>query len=290
MTISNGKIANKKLSYENKDLFKRPRVHRNESSYTEDFMNKVALWVSFYRSNPHRFAKDFLNIKLRPFQVFLLNAMMQNNKFMLVASRGLGKTFLSAVYLVIRCVLYPDTKVVIASGVKSQALAVVNKIIEEVLPNSVLLQREISGYSINPQQAHINFKNGSMIKIVAANENSRSARANLLLVDEFIKVDGDIVDTVLKKFLTSPRHPKFLDKPEYKDYPREPNTEMYLSSAGHKSHWGFERMVDFTRRMVRGHRFFVSHLGYQLGIKEKIYLKETMKEDMSLDSLSLIHI
>lgn len=198
------------------------------------------------------------------------------------------KSFLSAVYLVTRCVLYPDTKVVIASGVKSQAVEVIVKIIDEIYPNAPLLQREIEKFSTSVQEAHIHFHNGSFIKTVVANENARSKRANLLLVDEFIKVDGNIVDTVLTKFLTSPRHPKYLDKPEYANYPREPNTEMYLSSAGHKSHWGFDRMLDFTRRMARGHRFFVSHLSYQLGIKEKIYLKETMIEDMSLDSFSPI--
>ena len=285
MTISS---PERKVSKGQSGLYGLKRQHQKDKSYSEHLMNQIELWTSFYRANPHRFAKDFLNIRLRPFQAILLHAMMDNNKFMLVASRGLGKTFLSAVYLIIRCVLYPDTKVVIASGVKTQALAVINKIIEEIYPNSPLLRREIESYSTNPQVAFIKFRGGSLIKIVAANENSRSARANLLLVDEFIKVDGNIVDTVLKKFLTSPRHPKFLDKPEYADYQREPNTEMYLSSAGHKSHWGYERMVDFTRRMTRGHKFFVSHLGYQLGIKENIYLKEQMQEDMSLDSFSPI--
>lgn len=51
-------------------------------------MNGVATWVSFYRENPHRFAKDFLNIDLRLFQKILLYAMMHNYYFMYLASRG----------------------------------------------------------------------------------------------------------------------------------------------------------------------------------------------------------
>ena len=32
-------------------------------------MNAVAKWCSFYRANPHRFCKDYLNLELHPFQV-----------------------------------------------------------------------------------------------------------------------------------------------------------------------------------------------------------------------------
>lgn len=52
----------------------------------------VAYWGSFYRCNPHRFAKDYLNIiSLKPFQKILLFAMMSNNFFMYIAARGQGK-------------------------------------------------------------------------------------------------------------------------------------------------------------------------------------------------------
>ena len=51
-------------------------------------MNGVALWTSFYRSNPQRFAKDFLNVNLKLFQKILLYAMMHNNYFMYLAARG----------------------------------------------------------------------------------------------------------------------------------------------------------------------------------------------------------
>ena len=60
----------------------------NEKS--ERIMNGVAIWCSFYRSNPQRFVKDYLNISLKLFQKILLYAMMHNNFFMYIASRGQG--------------------------------------------------------------------------------------------------------------------------------------------------------------------------------------------------------
>lgn len=51
-------------------------------------MNGVALWCSFYRANPHRFCKDYLNIHLKPFQKILLFMMNFSTNFMYLASRG----------------------------------------------------------------------------------------------------------------------------------------------------------------------------------------------------------
>ena len=48
----------------------------------------MAAWVSFYRENPHRFVKDYLNINLKPFQQILLLEMDQNNYTAYIASRG----------------------------------------------------------------------------------------------------------------------------------------------------------------------------------------------------------
>ena len=51
-------------------------------------MNGVATWCSFYRANPHRFCKDYLNISLKPFQKILLFMMNYSTNFMYLASRG----------------------------------------------------------------------------------------------------------------------------------------------------------------------------------------------------------
>lgn len=47
--------------------------------------------ASFYRHNPHRFAKDYLNVNLKLFQKILLFSMMTNHHFMYLAARGHNK-------------------------------------------------------------------------------------------------------------------------------------------------------------------------------------------------------
>lgn len=270
------------------NLFKVNRSYKKESNRSEHFNNQVKLWTGFYRENPHRFAKDYLNLDLKLFQVILLWAMMKHDYFMFIGSRGIGKSFLSAVFLVIRCILYPETKVVIAAGVKGQAINVLLKIQDELRPKSALLAREIKDIKTSAQDARIDFHNGSFIRVVAATDSARSLRANLILVDEFRMVKKEIVDTVLRKFLTSPRRPKFYELPEYKDYPQEENKEIYLSSAWYKHHWSYGQMRANTKKMIQGGDYFVAHLPYQIGVYENIYSKKRVMNEMTEDNFNEI--
>ena len=270
------------------NLFKVNRNRAKQKSYNEAMDEQARIWMAYHRANPHRFAKEYLNIDLKLFQAILLWAMMHHTVFMMLASRGLGKTFLSAVFLVIRCILFPGSKIIIAAGVKGQAAEVIAKIHDELYSESPLLQREIADIHSKGQDPEVLFHNGSWIKIVAATQNARSKRANIVMVDEFRMVDKEVIDTVLKKFLTSPRNPKFRRLPEYKNYPKEPNKQMYLSSAWYKSHWSYARMRSYLKKMAKGSSYFVAHLSYHLGFYEDMYDEETLREEMTEDDFDEI--
>ena len=65
-------------------------VKEIENDKSNRMMEGVAVWASFYRYNPHRFVKDYLNVKLKLFQKILLYMMMCSNFFMYIAARGQG--------------------------------------------------------------------------------------------------------------------------------------------------------------------------------------------------------
>lgn len=50
----------------------------------------MAKWGSFYRCNPHRFAEEYLNLKLKLFQKIILFMMNYSNYFCYIAARGQG--------------------------------------------------------------------------------------------------------------------------------------------------------------------------------------------------------
>lgn len=204
-----------------------------------------------------------------------------------IGSRGIGKTFLSAVFCVIRCILYPGTKICIASGTRGQSINVLEKIILELKPNSPELAAEIDEKEtkINGTNAQIVFKNSSYIKVVTAADSARGNRANLLLLDEFRMIPKDVIDTILRKFLTQKRMPRYeeLTKEERKvEYAKEKNKTMYLSSAYFVDHWSYLKCADTCRFMLDDTKQqFVCGLPYQLSITEGLLDPDTVADEMS---------
>lgn len=255
-------------------------------SKRQRILDGVAAWCAFYRANPHRFAADYLHLDLRLFQKILLVMMNINVIFVLIGARGIGKTFLSAVFCVIRCVLYPGTKICIASGTRGQAINVLEKIMLELVPNSKELANEIDQKQtkMNGTNAQIVFKNTSYIKVVTASDSARGNRATLLLLDEFRMISKDVIDTILRKFLTQRRMPRYseLTKEErMAEYAKERNKTMYLSSAYFTDHWSYIKCTDTWDLMLDDKkREFICGLPYQLSISEGLLDPEIVEEEM----------
>lgn len=251
-------------------------------------MNTIAKWCSWYRENPHRFCADYLNVHLKPFQQILICMMNSYNYFMFLAARGLGKTYLTALFCCVRAILYPGTIICIASGKRGQATEVLNKITGIFMKDSANLRFEISEIVINESKAYIAFKNGSMIRVVTASDNARSARCNILICDEFRMVKYSVIQTVLRKFLTSERQPGYLRKQCYQHL-RERNKEIYLSSCWYKSHWSYTKMKAYAANLVDdSKKYFVCGLPYQLSIRDGLLNPEQVADEMSEQDFSEI--
>ncbi len=269
-------------SFKGINLFKKGsnfnRVNDNLTK-SEKLMNGIAFYAGYYRSNPQRFVKEYLFINLKVFQQILLYFMMHFHYFIYLAARGQGKTFLTAIYCVTRAILFPGTKIMVSSGQKSQSKEIIDKI-EELRKDSPNLAREIEDIKTGTNDPRVDFHNGSWIRTTASTQGARGARANLLIVDEFRMVDLDIINKVLRKFLTAPRQPKYLEKPEYKHL-KERNKEIYLSSAWYKSHWSWKKVLAYFKSMLDGKNYFVCGLPYYLSIKEGLLMEEQVIDEMS---------
>lgn len=106
--------------------------------------------------------------------------MFWSNYLCYIASRGQGKTFLIAIFACCRCILYPDTQICVCAKARSQSINVLEKITTILMPNSANLRLEIKDYSTKGQDAYIEFRNGSRIKVVTANDNARSNRSCII--------------------------------------------------------------------------------------------------------------
>lgn len=274
-------------------MIKRPK----HNSLAEEKEYNLMLWVSFWRANPHRFVKDYLDVNLKFFQKILIYLMDKSPLFVFIASRGLGKTYLVAVYAVTRCILYPGSKVVVASKTKSQARDIITKI-TELKNRSEALNMEIEKIRPGINDAGVDFKCGSFIQTSVAGENTRGKRGNVLIVDEFILIDPIDYEKVLVPLTNVPRIPRFKEKYEkkYANY-EEDNVKILMSSAGYKSNWGwgmFKKSVnDMVKSQADGEEYLASisvALPYQLSLIHGLLQQSTVDErtDKSQDMYSFM--
>ncbi len=278
--VSRNKYSKNSLGFKGKNF------NKSNEKYTksEKLMNGVAKWCSFYKCNPQRFCKDYLNIVLKPFQAILLYMMFHYTYIMYIAARSQGKTWLVAVFCICKCILQPGLKIVVASGSMSQGMKIVTEKIPEIMMNSPNLKREIAkiSTSMNTDDPNVMFKNGSWIKVVASNDRARSARAHVLVGDEFRLIDLDILTRVLRRFLGTPRQPGYLRKPQYKHL-QERNQEVYLSSAWFKFHWSWKRFQSYFKLFTKGKKYFLCGLPYQLSVKEGLLMRDQVLDEMQED-------
>lgn len=252
-----------------------------EKDKQQKIMETVAWRAGYYRNNPHRYVIDVLGLSLKWFQQILLLCMMHYNFVMYLAARGQGKTYLTALFCCVRCILFPGTKIVVSSGTLKQANEVLLKIQDDFMKQSSILRSEIEKCNIGQNDASIYFKNGSWIKTRTSSENSRSARANCIVVDEFRMVDETVINTVLRKFLTSPRQPKYLQKPEYA-HMQERNKEIYMSSAYFKSSWAYRKAQSYTLNFFDDtKKYFICGLPYQVSVREGLLSRSQLEDEMS---------
>jgi len=197
-----------------------------------------------------------------------------------------GKTFLTAIFCCVRAILYPGSKIVIASGTRGQAIQVLQKIMLELKPRSPELALEIDekASQMNGTNAQLVFRNSSFIRVVTSGESARGNRANILIIDEARLVPKDTIDTILKYFLAQERSPAYsalTEKERDAERKKELNKTLLLSSAYFQDHWLFDKCVDVCKYMLAGGHSFIAGLPYQTSMAEGLLSEEQVREQKS---------
>lgn len=256
---------------------------------TNSIMNTIAKRAGYYRANVNRFVEDYLQIHyLKLFQKILLHAMFTHNLFLFIACRGIGKTYLIALFCVCKSILYPGTKVVVSSYTFKQSKEVISKITDDFMHHSPLLCSEIKRWSTGQNDAGVWFFNGSYIICKVAAETSRGARANVLIIDESRMVEKSIIDTILSPMLNAPRSPGYLNNPKY-SHLQEVGSKYFLTSAWYAQSELYAQLKDYTNSMLKDNStFFACDLPYQASIEAGLLMKETIENEMMEQSFNQI--
>ena len=176
------------------------------TNLTDDQKNNFHLYVIKIMRDPRYFqwtVKKLLNIELLPEQVVVLRELWTKAFPMYIASRGFGKSFLLAVYALLRCTLVPGTKIVIVGAAFRQS-KVIFEYMDTIWKHAPLL-RSICGDNSGPRRdvdrctMRIN-ESWAMAVPLGDGSKIRGLRAHTIIADEFNSIPVDIYETVVAGF------------------------------------------------------------------------------------------
>lgn len=256
-------------------------------------------WVTFFRRNMHRFATDYLGIRLHLYQVIMLYLMGVSHFFVVVASRASAKSFIIALYACIKCILYPNCLIVLASSTKGQSkLLVSEKIQKELMNMSPQLRKAIVSIRSNQQEVVVTFRNNSSITVVPASENGRGYRSNVIVREEFRQIKKSIDDSILSPFQIV-RQSSYMKLPEYANNTDllEPTTDIYISSSYYDdgTQWMWDIVDNAYENMLNGKPSvllaFDESIAIKHGIKLMSYFQtEKKKQDPTTWEIEFLNV
>lgn len=239
----------------------------------ETNMDHFIQWVTFFRRNLHRFAMDYLGIKLHLYQIIMLYMMGINNFIVVIASRASAKSFIIALYACCRCILYPNSMIVLSSATKGQSkLLVSEKIQKELMTISPILRKEILRVKDNQNEVIVYFRNHSTITVVPASENGRGYRSNVIVREEFRQIKKSVDDSILSPFQIIRQTPYMKDEFYVNVKELEEETiDIYISSSWFDNgHWMWEIVDQAYDEMLKGKSSCLLAFDESIAIKHKI--------------------
>lgn len=173
-----------------------------------EYADKPYMYFLYLMQRPEYFyfvTKYVLNLNLLPIQLLVLQKMW-NHKFpMLIASRGFGKSFILAVYILLRLMLFPGRRVVIC-GAGFRQSKIVFQYMESIWRSAPVLRSIYNGYSLTGPKHEPDmwrFHMGDSIALaipIGDGGTIRGLRANDIIADEFASITREVFEVVIKGF------------------------------------------------------------------------------------------
>lgn len=265
-------------------------IHREniESTYTNNPIREENIdyeawtqFISYYRYYVDAFAVNVLGIKLFPFQRLILRAMGRYQNSLLIACRGLGKSFIVAVFYICVAILYPNIKLGISSGNSQQSRNVIIQKIKGELAKIDAVAREINfPIKTGMDDCVVEFKNGSEIRAITlaqdrGGDSARSWRFSYMLVDEARLVKDNIIEEILIPMTKTKRQNAI------KWHKSEKGKMIFISSAYLKTSKLYDRFLYHYKQMVSGNvNYMCMCFPYQIGVQAGLFDQDDIEKEL----------
>lgn len=256
--------------------------------------------VSYWRTYPDKFV-DYL-VSLDPsckFKFYFVQRMtlrifMRYKTVFATFSRGFSKSFMAVMALMLKCILYPGSKIATTSAGKNQSAAILTSKMQEIcqlippLANEIEWENRTGAMRTSQTRdiVHYVFKNGSVLSNVGMTESARGLRYQSLLVEECAKIDQDKLTEIILPMLVVSR------KVNGKEDPNEPlnQSAIFVTSAGYKDSYSYEKLINTICEMVLDPKKAFAFGGtYRIPVKEGLQpanFIHSQESDASMDTES----
>ena len=246
-----------------------------------DFKKKLLIEkIEYYRKHIDVFCEEYLEIPLNLYQKVALRAMAKYNFIVLVWSRGLGKTWTSAIYVCCMAILYPNLRIgIIAPSFRQSKMLVEDKIDNDLCIRSDALRQEIVDLKNGTDQLIRKFANNSQIIAIPVGNSGakiRGGRFSIIIADEYAQMNPQIVQSVIKPMMVSKLDYKVDAK---KDEDFFDMKFISISSAFFKFNHLYEFFKDTITQIGLGsEKHYASCLDYKVGLDVGLYNESVIEE------------
>lgn len=275
MTLSLDKSAKKYGLSEERIEKQIPALTEAFSFYRE--YPDIFVYVLCGESNPEKFELFF-------YQRVFLRAAMRHRYAYATFPRAYSKSFLSILVLMLRCILYPGSKLFITTGGKEQAAGIAREKVEELCKLIPGLKNEIDwrpGKTIaSKDMVSYRFKDDSNLDIIAARQSSRGKRKHGGLIEECILVDGTLLNEVIIPTMNVSRR---LPDGSYDDREVLNKSQIYVTTAGWKNSFAYEKLITLLiQQIIEPEEAIVLGGSWRIPVMEGL-LSKTFIKDLKMD-------
>lgn len=176
--------------------------------------NEQRQMLEFFLKNPDMAASRLLvrndkPCRLAVHQRLIIKGLWNHQFNLLILTRGGGKTFLLALYVVLKSMLLPREKCVVASSSYRQAQFTFDEVIKFYDESPLFRQACTKVPTKGPNSCECHLENGS--KIIAYplgdGQKIRGARANTLVMDEVAQIPDEIISLVILPMMNTRQDP-----------------------------------------------------------------------------------
>lgn len=184
------------------NILKNPMINRSQRDIENPDLHLMRLL-----KNPQHFGvtcKLLFNIELHPIQIAILQEFWIRSFPMFVASRGFGKSFIMALYCILRMMFKPETKIVVVGAAFRQS-KILFEYMETIWRTSPILRSIFTGNDDGPRRdvdrCTIRLNDSWTVAIPMGDGSKiRGLRAHVIIADEFASISPDIYETVVSGF------------------------------------------------------------------------------------------